>query len=86
MAGEKAFNFFRCFVVSLVHWLGFFFEFSSKKNILSLTHNQTSYAIRVAKTKPTGLQGVQEGDAEVLLQARPDEAHGRAANAGAVLE
>ena len=29
---------------------------------------------------------MQEGDAEVLLQARPDEADGDPANAGAVFE
>ena len=29
---------------------------------------------------------MQEGDAEVLLQARPDEAHGHPANAGAVFK
>ena len=62
---------------------------------LSLKHNKLKYnkqtqlitdAVRVAKAKPPGLQGVQEGDAEVLLQARFDEAHGHPANAGAVFE
>ena len=62
---------------------------------LSLKHNKLKYnkqtqlitdAVRVAKAKPPGLQGVQEGDAEVLLQARFNEAHGHPATAGAVFE
>jgi hypothetical protein len=68
--------------------LNFIFDFSKK--ILSLKHNPTTtnitHAVRVTEAKPPGLQGVQEGDAEVLLQARLDKAHGRAANAGAVFE
>jgi hypothetical protein len=54
----------------------------------SITHNQPIVfdAVRVAKAEPTRLQSVQEGDAEVLLQARFNEAHGHPANAGAVFE
>ena len=43
-------------------------------------------AVRVAEAEPTGLQSVQEGDAEVLFQTRFNEAHGHPANAGAVFE
>jgi len=43
-------------------------------------------AVHTAKTTPPRLQGVQEGDAQVLLKARFDKAHGHPANAGAVLE
>lgn len=73
-----------------------FFKLTSKNLtifFLSLKHNHNTNkqtkptdAVRVAEAKPPGLQGVQEGDAEVLLQARFDEAHGHPATAGAVFE
>jgi len=70
---EKAFNFF------IINYI-----FSRK----SITHNQPIVfdAVRAEKAEPTRLQGVQEGDAQVLFQARFNEAHGRASNAGAVFE
>ena len=43
-------------------------------------------AVHTAKTTPPRLQGVQEGNAQVLLEARFNEAHGHSANAGAVFE
>ena len=44
------------------------------------------HALPTAITTPPRLHGVQEGDAQVLLEARFNEAHGHPANAGAVLE
>jgi hypothetical protein len=62
-----------------------------KNKNLSFNHNANhkinkDNAVRVAKAEPTRLQGVQEGDAEVLLQARFNEADGYPANAGTVFE
>jgi hypothetical protein len=78
---KKAFNFFKLTSKNLTIYF------------LSLKHNhdpnkqtKPTNAVRVAEAKPPGLQGVQEGDAEVLLQARFDEAHGHPATAGAVFE
>ena len=50
-----------------------------------ITHIQQN-AVHVAEAEPPGIQGVQEGNAQVLFQSRANEAHGRAANAGAVFE
>jgi hypothetical protein len=61
--------------------LHFFYIFSRE----SITTNCFN-AIRAAKAKPTRLQGVQEGHAQVLFQARFNEARGRASNARAVFE
>jgi hypothetical protein len=55
-------------------------------SMYNLKRQETRYALRVAKAEPTRLQGVQKGDAEVLFQARFNEAHGHPANAGAVFE
>jgi hypothetical protein len=64
----------------------FFLSLKHNPNTNKQTQPNPTDAIRVAEAKPPGLQGVQEGDAEVLLQARFDEAHGHPANAGAVFE
>jgi len=62
------------------------FYIFSRKNI-NQNHTQLKFnAVRAAKAKPARLQSVQEGDAQVLFQARFNEAHGRASNAGAVFE
>jgi len=78
---KKAFNFFKLTSKNLT-----IFFLSLKHNHNTNKQTKPTDAVRVAEAKPPGLQGVQEGDAEVLLQARFDEAHGHPANAGAVFE